>query len=74
MNWVGASGAVSYNVKRGTISGTYTTVTNLSATSLVVTGLVNGTTYYFVVSAVNPTGESGNSTEVSVTPAAFSRG
>ncbi|MGB7746903.1 MAG: beta-galactosidase GalA [Verrucomicrobiia bacterium] len=74
LSWVGASGAASYNVKRGTTSGTYTTITNLTGTSLVVTGLVNGTMYYFVVSALNPTGESGNSTEVSVTPMAFVAG
>ena len=74
LSWAGASGAASYNVKRGTSSGSYPTVTNVTITSLVVTGLVNGTTYYFVVSAVNPTGESGNSTEVSVTPMAFVAG
>jgi len=74
LSWVGASGAVSYNVKRGTSSGSYPTVTNVTTTSLVITGLVNGTPYYFVVSAVNPTGESGNSTEVNVSPAAFVAG
>jgi fibronectin type 3 domain-containing protein/regulation of enolase protein 1 (concanavalin A-like superfamily) len=75
LSWTGASGAVSYNVKRGTSGGgPYPTVTNITTTSLVVTGLVNGTTYYFVVSALNPTGESGNSSEVSATPMAFVSG
>jgi fibronectin type 3 domain-containing protein/regulation of enolase protein 1 (concanavalin A-like superfamily) len=72
--WTGASGATSYNVKRGTSSGTYPTVTNVTTTSLVITGLANGTPYYFVVSALNPTGESGNSSEVIATPMAFVSG
>ena len=33
------------------------------------TGLINGTTYYYVVSAANVLGESGNSPEASATPA-----
>ena len=74
LSWVGASGAASYNVKRGTSSGSYPTVTNVATTSLVVTGLVNGTTYYFVVSALNTTGESGNSSQVSATPMPFVSG
>jgi hypothetical protein len=74
LSWTPASGATSYNVKRGTSSGTYPTVTNVTTTSLVVTGLVNGTPYYFVVSALNLYGESTNSSEVSATPAAFVSG
>jgi hypothetical protein len=38
------------------------------ATSYLNTGLANDTTYYYVVSGVNATGESANSTEVSATP------
>jgi len=74
LNWVGASGAASYNVKHGTSSGSYPTVTNVTTISLVVTGLVNGTTYYFVVSALNTIGESGNSSEVNATPMPFVSG
>ena len=74
LSWVGASGAASYNVKRGTSGVTYPTVTNVTTTSLVVTGLVNGTTYYFVVSALNTIGESGNSSQVSATPMPFVSG
>jgi hypothetical protein len=34
----------------------------------ILTGLTDGTTYYFVVTEVNGTGESGASTQVSATP------
>ena len=43
---------------------------NLSGTSRRVTGLINGTTYYFVVRAVNVGGQSAVSTEDSATPLA----
>ena len=71
LSWAAASGATSYNLKRSTTGGgPYPTVTNITTTSLVVTGLANGTPYYFVVSALNLYGESTNSSEVSATPAA----
>ncbi|WP_155988014.1 cellulose binding domain-containing protein [Gorillibacterium massiliense] len=70
LNWTAATGAASYNVKRATVSGgPYTTVaTGVTTTSYTNTGLTNGTTYYYVVSAVNGIGESANSTQVSATP------
>ncbi|MBW7474088.1 S8 family serine peptidase [Paenibacillus oenotherae] len=69
LSWSAASNATGYNVKRSTSSGgPYTTVgTNVSATSFTDTGLANNTTYYYVVSAVNSTGESANSAQASVT-------
>ncbi|MDR3459781.1 MAG: alginate lyase family protein [Verrucomicrobiae bacterium] len=67
--WTPTGGAASYNLKRSTISGSgYMTLTNLTGISFVNSGLVNGTTYYYVVSATNTSGESTNSSEVSVTP------
>lgn len=69
LSWAASSGATSYNVKRATVSGgPYTTITNVTTTSFVNTDLVNGTTYYYVVSALNASGESANSSQASATP------
>ncbi len=71
--WSAANGATSYNIKRSAVAGgPYTTVANVTTTSAEDTGLVNGTTYYYVVSAVNAAGESANSAEVSATPSELS--
>ena len=70
LGWTASAGAMSYNVKRATTSGgPYTTITNVTATSFLNTGLTNGTTYYYVVSALNASGEGANSSEASATPA-----
>ncbi|MGC1418350.1 MAG: fibronectin type III domain-containing protein, partial [Candidatus Acidiferrum sp.] len=70
LTWTASSGATSYHVKRGTTSGgPYTQVAAPTSTSYTDTGLTNGTTYYYVVSALNATGESANSSQVSATPA-----
>src|SRR5215475_2430437 len=70
LSWNASSGATSYNVKRSTTSGgPYTTIaTGVTSTSFTNTGLTNGTTFFFVVSAVNAAGESGNSNQASATP------
>jgi hypothetical protein len=69
LSWNASTGATSYNVKRSTSNGgPYTTITNVATTSYTDTGLSNGTTYYYVVSALNSNGESGNSSQVSATP------
>src|SRR5882724_9211822 len=71
LTWTATSGATTYNVKRGTVSGgPYTTVSSPSATTFTDTGRTNGTLYYYVVSAVNTYGESANSAQASATPAA----
>ncbi len=72
LGWSAVSGATGYNVKRSTTNGgPYTNVgANVSANSFVNTGLTNGTTYYYVVTALNASGESGVSTQVSATPSA----
>jgi autotransporter-associated beta strand protein len=70
LGWTASSGAASYNVKRSTTSGgAYTTIaTGVTATGYSDTGLTNGTTYYYVVSAVNAAGESPDSAQAGVVP------
>lgn len=65
LNWVAAESASSYNVKRATnSSGPYATIASRTALGFMDTGLSNGVTYYYTVSAVNPNGESANSAVV----------
>lgn len=68
--WNGAALAAAYNVKRATASGgPYTPVTNgLTGASFTDAGLVNGLTYYYVVTATNQVGEGLPSPEASATP------
>jgi subtilase family serine protease len=69
VSWNASAGATSYKVKRSTTSGSgYSIVGSPTGTSYVDGGLTNGTTYYYVVTAVNSTGQSANSSEVSATP------
>jgi beta-glucanase (GH16 family) len=72
LNWDAVSGATGYNLGRATNSvGPYAAVTNgLTGTSYTDASVVNGTTYYYVVSTVQGGCESTNSTEVSATPTA----
>jgi fibronectin type 3 domain-containing protein len=77
LNWTApeVGSPTSYNVARSILSeGPYTNIigtTTAPTTSYTDTTAVNGTTYYYVVSAVNATGEGANSTEVNATPAVF---
>ena len=65
VRWLPSFGATSYNLLRSTTSGSgYTTLAgNLSASTIsyVDTTAAAGTTYYYVVQAVNSAGTSGNS-------------
>jgi cellulose 1,4-beta-cellobiosidase len=73
LTWASAANAASYNVKRSTTNGgPYNIITNISSTSFSDTTVTNGTTYYYVVSAVNSCGESSNSSQVSAVPAGAS--
>lgn len=59
-----------YNVYRGTSSGGESLLTSVGAvTNYADTTAVNGTTYYYRVSAVNAVGEGPRSIELSATPA-----
>jgi fibronectin type 3 domain-containing protein len=69
LTWSQSSGATSYRVKRATASGgPYTQVGTPTAAAYTDTSLTNGTTCYYVVSAVDSAGESANSAEVSAQP------
>jgi len=70
LSWSAVASATSYRVKRSTTSGgPYATVaSNLKTSQFTDGGLVNGTTYYYVVSAANFLGESADSAEASATP------
>ena len=69
LNWSSVPAATSYRVKRSTSSGgPYTQIATPSSTSYTNTGLTNGVTYYYVVSAANSYGEGSNSSQISATP------
>jgi len=71
LNWTASTGATSYHVKRSTTNGgPYTQVSAPASANFTDTGLTNGTTYYYVVSALNASGESADSSQASATPAA----
>ena len=69
LGWNPVAGASSYTVKWSTVpGGGYTSITGITGAGHTHTGLSNGTTYYYVVSASNAVGESPNSGEVQATP------
>jgi hypothetical protein len=74
LNWQPAVGATSYNLYRSIMPGAEGNTpfrTGLTSTSFVDSGLTNGTTYYYEVTAVNANGETAQSSEASATPRAF---
>lgn len=70
LNWNTTTGAGSYNIKRATTSGgPYGLIASgVTVTSYTDTTALNGSTYYYVVSAINASGESANSSQASATP------
>jgi fibronectin type 3 domain-containing protein len=67
----GGAAITGYNVYRGTSAGGEAATplaTNVATTSFTDSGLVNGTTYYYTVAAVNSAGISPKSNEASATP------
>jgi hypothetical protein len=74
LSWTAIAGATSYNLYWGTSTGVTTTngtkISGIATNSYTQSGLTNGTSYYYIVAAVNATGESAPSTQVSATPSA----
>lgn len=74
LRWPTTPRTNSYNVYRGTSSGSETLLAgDVSTPTFTDTGLNNGVTYYYRVTAVNPLGESDPSKEISATPTALIR-
>jgi molybdopterin-binding protein len=70
LSWSAVANATGYNIKRSTTSGGPYTVLASSVTESTYRdiNLANGSTYYYVVTAVNNSGESGISNEAAATP------
>ena len=67
----GGAAITGYNIYRGTSPGSESATpiaANVSAAGFTDSGLVNGTTYYYKVAAVNSAGTSGQSNEAFATP------
>jgi len=71
LSWSAPPGASSHIVYLGfSPGGESPLTTGVAATSYTVTGLANGTRYYFQIAAANTSGTGARSTEVSITPLA----
>lgn len=72
LGWGSVAGATSYNVYYGTSSGVTilngVAIKSITSTSYTVPGLINDTTYYFVVTAAGPDWESTATSQVNATP------
>jgi len=68
--WAASAGASSYSIQRSNANGgPYTAlVSGITDTSYTDAGLVNGTTYYYVLSATNSGGTGARSAQVSAKP------
>ncbi|WP_027001388.1 S8 family serine peptidase, partial [Hugenholtzia roseola] len=77
LDWNAAAGATSYNVYQfNPATATYTLLGNTTTNNFFVSGLTNGTTYWFTVRAFNAPNNalSQRATAVSATPSAASSG
>jgi subtilase family serine protease len=77
LSWAAGQGAASYKVFEGASAGkeaSAAVMTNVSGTTTTVTGLANGTPYYFTVASVNAAGSSAPSNEANATTATPSGG
>jgi subtilisin family serine protease len=72
LSWNASAGATSYRVKRSLVkAGPFVQIAEVPGTSHGDLTVVNGTKYFYVVTAVNAAGESGNSNKVNATPGAI---
>lgn len=67
LTWSEVSGATNYYVKRSNSTNSFTPIASTASTSYTDTDVIAGATYYYVVSAVNPGGESPDSAIASAT-------
>lgn len=69
LGWSAVPNATTYQIKRSlTSGGPYTNLLLTSPINAVIdTAVTKGVTYYYVISAVNATGESANSSQIAVT-------
>lgn len=71
LDWTASAGAATYDVYQGTVAGGESPVavaTGITGTTATITGLVNGTEYFFVVRAAAGTDRSAPSNEASTQP------
>ena len=69
LTWNASASATGYNVKRSlTSGGPFTTLGSTGATGYTDSTVINGTTYFYVVSASNSGGQGADSVETSVIP------
>ena len=72
LSWSPVAGSTNYNIRQSFSSGSgYSFSTNTSGTTINITGLANGYTYYFVASAQGILNESTNSSPVSAMPGSY---
>lgn len=64
LDWQVVEGADTYEIKRGEKSGNYSVLASVSNTTYTDTTRIRGTTYYYVVTALNSKGNSANSNEI----------
>lgn len=77
LSWTGSTGATAYAIYQGTSAGGEATTpvqTGVTGTTATISGLTNGTTYYFKVAALSGTATGGVSAEASAQPTAPSSG
>jgi len=71
LSWTASSGATSYKVQRSGTSGSgYAILATTMGSSYSDNNVVNGTTYFYVVSALNAGGESAISQQATARPTA----